>query len=280
MVEGLFDSRDMEPRVRFGGLDDGCVRDEEEDVDMDRFSSEAPDPPPPPLPSPALLLLLEGFVFCEEDPAFDCPDVPLVDVRLLLWPVCFSWLPVAVVPVAAVEDVEEVVEAVETEPPEAGAAVEEAPVGLSTLLVSLAPGASPAFFLCCSNVLNSASGSENSSLLFGKGSGSISSRAAKLYMVLRCVQIASVVISRLSALDKRSAIQAMKKNLFMPTGFSPSSAKNNWISVSGLHSSPSTRSLAVAVDDMVIVSHTKNFLESSWKRQTLLQDRLFLFFHH
>lgn len=45
VVDGLFDSRDMDPRVRFGGLDEGgcCVLDEEEDVDDDRFSSPFSD---------------------------------------------------------------------------------------------------------------------------------------------------------------------------------------------------------------------------------------------
>lgn len=92
-------------------------------------------------------------------------------------------------------------------------------------------------FLRSRNELNSASGKANSLGSFGKGSGSRSSRAARLYIVFKCDQIASVPISRLSALDSRSEMQAMKKYLFIPTGFRPSRARNNWISDSGLHSS-------------------------------------------
>lgn len=48
----------------------------------------------------------------------------------------------------------------------------------------------------------------------------------------------------------------MKKYLLIPTGFKPSSARNNWISDSGLHSSPSMRSL-VDVDIVIVSLNTR-----------------------
>lgn len=222
MVDGLFDSRDIEPRVRFGGLEVGCVLDEaEEDEEEERLFSSGNKTEPlaavDVIAGAALLLLL--LLIGTSRPVAFVPfgvwDVLLLD---------FSC---------------------------AAAGPEVAAVADDVLL--LVGGSSPGFFLCCcSNELNSASGSANSLGSLGKGRGSISSRAAKLYMVLRCVQMASVPMSRFSALDSRSDMQAMKKYLFIPTGFRPSSAKNNWISLSGLHSS-SLPPVADDVDDMVIL---------------------------
>lgn len=250
VVDGLFDSRDMEPRVRFGGLDDGWVREDDDEDEEDRFSSAlsppALDPPPPEEAAP-----VEGSdswdVACAVAPVLvvDCPAVPFVecddDDVLLLLLLCFS----------CPDDNDDVVVVVVVI-----VVATNLLVCPSTSAVASPPTTTTGFFRWCSNSeLNSASGSANSFGSLGKGSGSISSSAAKLYIVLRWVHIASVVMSRLSALDSRSDMQAMKKYLFMPTGFSPSSARNNWISLSGLHSSPSARSFAVAValDDMVIV---------------------------
>lgn len=134
MVDGLFDSRDMDPRVRFGGLavaDTEFLDDDAEDEeDEERFSSSLATP-------------LDELDPCEPDAVLELADVvpPFVE--------CDDRLPLLLFSCAELEEVVEVVPV--------------APLELFSVLTACPEGdSSVCSFFRLSRLLNSASGSANS----------------------------------------------------------------------------------------------------------------------